>query len=108
MKKLNILKYSKFQGLICAIIGLLFGVIYSFGGLIVDSLVTLDVTSPIIWDNTPGLSYGTLLAFLSLIGMPLYFGTLGFCFGLVGSFLFNKLYPLFRNMDLNFEEQTIP
>jgi hypothetical protein len=104
MKKINILKYAKFQGIICSIIGLLFGVIYSFGGLIVDSLVTLGMTDPIIWDNTPGLSYGTFLAFLSLIAMPLYFGGIGFIFGLVGAFLFNKLKHLFKNIDLNFEQ----
>ena len=42
-KKLNILKYAKFQALICAMVGLLFGIFYSFGGLIVDTLVTLEL-----------------------------------------------------------------
>ena len=58
-KKLNILKYAKTQGIICGFAGLFIGVLYSFGGLTIDTLVTLEWIDPVIWENTPGLSYGT-------------------------------------------------
>ena len=102
--KIHILKYAKFQALICSFIGLGFGIFYFFGGLIVDTLVTLELSDPIIWDNTPGLSYGTLLAFMALFLMPLYTAAVGFLSAIVGAFLFNKLKHPFRNMDLNFEK----
>ena len=38
---------------------------------------------------TPGLSWGTALAFLALIGMPGVFATFGLMIGAVGAFLYN-------------------
>ena len=49
-------------------LGLVCGVLYSFGGFFVDLL-------------TIGLNGGTVLAFGALIGMPVIFGALGFCLG---------------------------
>ena len=54
-------KWMAFLGLIC-------GVLYSFGGLVIDLL-------------TIGLNRGTLLAFGALVGMPVIFGTFGFFLG---------------------------
>ena len=105
-KKINILKYAKFQGLICAFVGLLLGFLYSFGGLAVDALVSFELTDPIIWEDTPGLSKGTLLAFIAIIVMPIYFGILGFIFGIFGAFLFNKLKHPFKNIDTNFKQEN--
>ena len=51
-----------------AYVGLVCGVLYSFGGLVVDLL-------------TIGLNLGTLMAFGALVGMPLVFGTFGFFCG---------------------------
>lgn len=51
-------------------LGLLLGVIYSFGGLIVD-LATI------------GLNWGTLMAFGALIGMPAIFAIAGMLLGIV-------------------------
>jgi hypothetical protein len=104
-KKLNILKYAKTQGIICGFAGLFIGVLYSFGGLTIDTLVTLEWIDPVIWENTPGLSYGTFLAFLSIIAMPLYFGGIGYLFALVGAYLFNKLKHPFKNMDMDFNKK---
>jgi len=51
-------------------LGLVCGVLYSFGGLVVDLL-------------TIGLNGGTLLAFGALLGMPLVFGAFGFFCGVL-------------------------
>ncbi|HSG08559.1 MAG TPA: hypothetical protein VLA36_09380 [Longimicrobiales bacterium] len=51
-------------------LGLVCGVLYSFGGLVVDLL-------------TIGLNWGTLMAFGALLGMPLIFGAFGFCCGVL-------------------------
>ena len=51
-----------------AYVGLACGVLYSFGGVIVDLL-------------TIGLNWGTLMAFGALVGMPVVFGALGFACG---------------------------
>lgn len=48
-----------------AYLGLFCGVLYAFGGLVVDLL-------------TVGLNRGTALAFMALVGMPALFGAAGF------------------------------
>jgi hypothetical protein len=51
-----------------AYLGLACGVLYSVGGFIYDLL-------------TVGLNWGTALAFMALVGMPLLFGAFGFASG---------------------------
>lgn len=72
--KVAIKSYFDFYTKVGATVGLVLGIVYSFGGLLIDSLVSLGwVTS----SETSGLSMGTVLAFGALIGMPLIFGMLG-------------------------------
>ena len=53
-----------------AFLGVFLGLLYSFGGLIVDLL-------------TVGLNWGTAMAFGALIIMPIALGTVGFICGLI-------------------------
>jgi hypothetical protein len=55
-----------------AYLGLACGVLYSVGGLVVDML-------------TIGLNWGTAMAFMALVGMPVLFGTFGFLCGALGA-----------------------
>lgn len=57
-----------------AVVGLGCGVVYAFGGLVVDLL-------------TVGLNGGTALAFLALLGMPLLFGAVAFVLGALAGLL---------------------
>ncbi len=54
-------RFAKWMGYL----SLACGVLYSFGGLVVDLL-------------TIGLNWGTVLAFGALVGMPVIFATFGF------------------------------
>ena len=49
-------------------LGLVCGVLYSVGGLVIDML-------------TIGLNWGTAMAFMALVGMPVVFGAFGFLCG---------------------------
>jgi hypothetical protein len=60
------------------VIGLSLGVLYSFGGALIDVLVTLGWIAS---SETPGLSYGTVLAFGAIIVMPSSLALLGFMAG---------------------------
>ncbi len=86
--KLRILSFAKFQALLFTLIGLLCGVFYAFGGVFIDALVSLDYLSSEAM-HTPGLSFGTVLAFGALIGMPLIGGVIGFFTGMVEAILYN-------------------
>ena len=99
-RKLNLLQFTILNGYIGLLIGIIAGILYSFGGLIIDSLVSLNVITSL---DTPGLSSGTLLAFGALIGMPILFALFGLVFGILGGILYNTFYKFlpFTIMDLN-------
>lgn len=90
IRKLNVLQFALFQGLLTLLIGLGCGILYSFGGLLIDILVSLGWLSAESM-GTPGLSRGTLLAFGALIGMPAIFGAIGLAAGIVEAILFNLI-----------------
>jgi len=103
-KKIKILSFAIFQGFLGTFLGLIAGILYSFGGFIIDLLVSLGwVTS----SETPGLSTGTLLAFGALIGMPLIGAVAGFFLGLVEALLFNFVAGWFGGLDIDFENRSI-
>ncbi|SVC10175.1 uncharacterized protein METZ01_LOCUS263029, partial [marine metagenome] len=63
LKKIRIFSLAKLQSILFSYVGLLCGILYSFGGFIYD-LAT-----------TGSLNLGTALAFFALIGMPLIFAS---------------------------------
>ncbi len=102
LKRIKVLSFAKFQAILMALLGLLCGVLYSIGGLFIDTLVTLQFLSPETW-STPGLSYGTVLALGALSGMPIIFGLAGFFGGIVEAVLHNLVVPWFGGFNIEFE-----
>ena len=90
LKKIRIFSLAKLQSILFSYVGLLCGILYSFGGFIYD-LAT-----------TGSLNLGTALAFFALIGMPLIFASFGFIVGLILAVLYNLFSRLFggANIDL--------
>jgi hypothetical protein len=100
IKNLNPLSFARFQMVLGALFGLVAGIIYSFGGLAIDTLVTLGWFST---QETPGLSYGTVLAFGALVGMPLIGAIAGLVAGFVGAILYNLFAKWFGGIEIDFE-----
>ncbi len=101
LRKIRIFTFAKFQAFLMALVGLLAGILYSFGGLFFDILVSVGwITS----SETPGLSYGTVLAFGALIGMPVLFAIGGFLTGIVEAFLYNHFVKWFGGIKMDFEQ----
>jgi hypothetical protein len=103
VKKIGVLSFAKLHAVIMAIVGLIAGILYSFGGLIIDMLVSIGWVSS-AFALTPGLSLGTVLAFGALIGMPIIFATFGFIVGLIGAFLYNLFARWFGGIEIDFEQ----
>lgn len=101
LKKLKIFPFALFQAFLFLLIGVIFGVLYSFGGLIIDTLVSTNVLSAKKME-TPGLSYGTILAFGALIGMPLIGAAIGFLSGIVEAILYNIFTNIFGGLKIDF------
>jgi hypothetical protein len=57
-------KWMAYLGLVC-------GLLYSVGGFVYDLL-------------TVGLNWGTAMAFMAIVGMPVIFGAVGFLAGVLG------------------------
>ena len=84
-----------------ALVGLIAGILYSFGGAIIDALVSLGrVTTT----ETPGLSWGTVLAFGALMGMPVIGSAGGFVAGVTGAVLYNLVAKRVGGIEMQFEE----
>ena len=99
MKK--IIEFALFQALLFAIIGLIAGILYSFGGLIIDTAVSLNWLQTA---ETPGLSIGTVLAFGALLGMPLLFAIFGFLLGIVEWIVYKSFIQRFIKFDFTFSK----
>ena len=84
------------QAALMAVVGLVAGFLYSFGGAAFDVLVTTGVITS---TSTPGLSWGTALAFMALIGMPFFFAVFGFAAGSIGAFMYGLVAGRVRLWD---------
>ena len=73
-------------------VGLIAGILYSFGGAIYDLLTSGTV------------NWGTALAFLALIGMPILFATFGFLVGLIEAYLYNLFASCIGGIELEIEQ----
>ena len=72
-------------------VGLIAGILYSFGGFIYEAL-------------TDTLNSGAALAFLALIGMPITFAFFGFIGGAIGAILYNLTSKLFGGIEMDIEQ----
>ena len=90
--RLSAISLAKLLGLMMAALGFLTGVLYSFGGFLVEL-------------STGTLNSGTALAFLALIGMPLLFGLTGLVTGLVLAPLYNVLARLGFALELEIDSE---
>ena len=100
--RIRVLPFAKFQAVLGSLIGLICGILYSFGGLILDIFVS---NGWVTTQETPGLSFGTVLAFGALIGMPIIGATFGFLLGLVEAVLYNLLARWFGGIKIDFERK---
>lgn len=102
MKKLKTIPFLTFHTVLGALLGLLAGILYAFGGLLIDLLVSLGwVSSP----ETPGLSVGTILAFGALIGMPIIFAGFGLLLGGIELIVFTVFARWVSWLELDFERR---
>ena len=102
-KKIKLLSFAKFRTIIFAIVGLIAGILYSFGGLIIDALVSFGwITN----QETPGSSYGTVLAFGALIGMPVIFAAMGFAIAVLEALLYNIFSLWLGGIEINIEKEV--
>ena len=97
-KRIKVFSHAKLQAVLLGLVGVLCGILYAFGGLIIDALVSLEW---ITFTETPGLSYGTILAFGALIAMPVIFAVCGFLLGIAEAVLYNVFGKWFGGIKID-------
>lgn len=103
LKKVGVISSALLSGGVMTCAGLTAGIIYSFGGAFIDALVSMGL---VVTDETPGLSYGTVLAFYALIAMPIIFAVPGFIAGALGAFFYNLVAGRIGGLDMDFEQEA--
>jgi hypothetical protein len=79
---------AKLQAILFGLFGVLCGILYSVGGFFHDLF-------------TVGLNYGSALAFLALLGMPLLFLIVGFVLGFIQAILYNIYAKLLGGFEID-------
>jgi hypothetical protein len=92
LKRLGVLFSAKLQAILMGFLGLIAGMLYSFGGAIYELL-------------TSSLNWGSALAFLALVGMPVIFAIFGFAAGALGALLYNLVAKRFGGIELDIEQK---
>ena len=100
VRQLSVFSFARLVALMGALLGLVGGVVYAFGGLMTDLAVSLSWAR---YPDTPGLSWGSVLAFGALIGMPLIGAALAFFLGALGAILYNLFALKFGGINLEFK-----
>jgi hypothetical protein len=95
LKKIGLLSSAKLLAGIMLVLGLIAGIVYSFGGFFYDLFTT-------------GLNLGTALAFFALIGMPITFAVPGFIAGAILAFIYNLIAGRVGGIELDFEQIDNP
>lgn len=102
IKRIGMFSFVKLRVVFMAVIGLAAGIVYSFGGLLVDALVSIGWVSATA-AATSGLSYGTLLAFGALIGMPIIAAVFGLVLGFFEVLIYKLIIHWCGGIDLHIE-----
>ena len=89
LNKIKILSLAKFQAILLAPVGLITGIIYSFGGTIYDIYYTGSV------------NFGTALAYLGLIIQPIMFAAFGYALGIIEALLYNLWAKKFGGIEVD-------
>jgi|TARA_B110000263_G_scaffold49763_1_gene41564 hypothetical protein len=92
LKRIRVFFCAKLQATLMAMLGLIAGIIYSLGGL--------------IWELTEGipLNLGTILAFASLLGMPVLFAMVGFATGGISAMLYNHATLWIEGIEIDLDD----
>lgn len=99
VKRVGILSYAKISAVTCAAFGLIFGVIYGLVFMIVGGAMMAGGGR-----DASGAGAGSIVVgLLAMIGIPLFYGVLGFIVGLIGGVIYNVAAGFVGGIELELE-----
>jgi len=101
VRRVGVLSLAKIFGLITLVIGLVIGVIYGLVIMALGSAVLSQVRGGGVGD-APAFA-GVLIGLLVMIGVPLFYGALGFVMGAIYALIFNAASGFLGGLELQVE-----
>jgi hypothetical protein len=105
VKRVGALSLGKVMGALYALLGLIFGAFFAFFSLLGAAIGAAN-------SESSDALFGLLFGFGSVIFLPLFYGVLGFVFGLIAALLYNGVARLIGSVEIEIEEiprsDTVP
>jgi len=99
IRRFGVISVAKMYGLLMFIFGLIFGVIY---GLILIVLgASLSALGP--RDTTAGGVSTVVMGIAMMIGLPIFYGVLGFIMGAIGALIYNAVAGIIGGVKFELE-----
>jgi hypothetical protein len=100
IETIGVVSLARTLGALMGLVGLGTGILYSFGGAVIDVLVSYEL---ITTSETPGVSWGTVLAVGALPATPIISGTVGVISGAVVAVLYNSVSKRIGGVEIRLE-----
>jgi len=101
VRRIGVFSLAKMQSLLMFVIGLIFGVIYGLIFMIFGAAITAAARGQ---DAALGSGISTIVVGLvMMIGIPLFYGVLGFIVGLISGFVYNLAAGVVGGIKLDLE-----
>lgn len=101
IRRIGVLSLGKVMGLLYALLGLIFGVMFAFFSL-------LGVAAGVANSQSSDALISLLFGAGSVIFMPIFYGILGFVLGLITALLYNLVAWLAGGIKIELEETRPP
>ncbi|MBC7930418.1 MAG: DUF3566 domain-containing protein [Rubrivivax sp.] len=99
VKRVGIFSYAKISAVTCAAFGLIFGVIYGLIFMIVGGAMMAGGGR-----DASGAGAGSMvIGLLAMIGIPIFYGVLGFIVGAIGGVIYNVAAGFVGGLELELE-----
>ncbi|MGD2113913.1 MAG: hypothetical protein PVG07_02600 [Acidobacteriota bacterium] len=98
VRRLGVLSLGKVMGVLYALMGLIFGLIFSLVSL-------MGATFGAAFSDTGGADalFGVLFGIGAVIALPIFYGVMGFIFGLLTAALYNLTASIIGGLELDVE-----
>ncbi|CAN5280174.1 MAG: hypothetical protein M3407_03075 [Acidobacteriota bacterium] len=104
VKRVGVLSLAKIQGLLMAVIGLIFGVFYGlfimiFGAALMSASAGRD-------GGGAAMAGGIVGGLMAMILIPIFYGVLGFVFGAISALIYNAAAGVIGGLEMEIENKS--
>jgi hypothetical protein len=101
IKRFGVISIAKMYGLLMFIFGLVFGVIY--GLILIVFGAAISALGPGGSDTTAGGVSTVVMGIAMMIGLPIFYGVLGFIMGAIGALIYNAVAGIIGGVKFELE-----